>query len=188
MADFSTREFSVTENGVTTVLTGGDIHLARAVAVAETVDGSSDQNAIVRVRQNGQDQLAVTFYKVDDYSGKIGNLNPGDAGYAEAAANHAYVLQSGGSLLLGPGYGFFEQTAITNVDAGDKIAMMLTNRSSGDVFYAFTHANSDGQGHLVNYGHNTWGFEDTRGGGDHDFNDLVVQLDFTSSYGNQWLL
>ncbi|MBY0323739.1 MAG: M10 family metallopeptidase C-terminal domain-containing protein [Reyranella sp.] len=187
MADFSARPFSVTDNGVTTVLTGGDVHLARAVAVAETVGAADGQDAIVRVRQNGQDQLAVTFYKVDDYSGKIGNLNPGDAGYAAAAAAHAYALKSGGSQLLGPGYGFFEQTTI-NVDAGDKIAMMLTNRSSGDVFYAFTQANSDGKGHIVNYGHNTWGFEDTRGGGDHDFNDLVVQLDFTSHYGQSWLM
>ena len=187
MADFSTKPFSVTTDGVTNTLTGGDIHLARAVAVAETVGAADGQNAIVRVRQNGEDQLALTFYKVDDYSGKIGNLNPGDAGYAEAVAAHAYGLQSGGSLLLGPGYGFFEQTAIT-VDAGDKIAMMLTNRSTGDVFYAFAHANSDGRGHIVNYGHNTWGWEDTRGGGDHDFNDLVVQLDFTSGYGNGWLM
>jgi hypothetical protein len=142
----------------------------------------------VRVRQNGQDQLAVSFYKVDDFSGKIGNLNPGDAGYAAAAAAHAYGLQSGGSLLLGPGYGFFEKTAITNVNAGDLIAMTLTNRSTGDVWYAFTQANSDGRGHIVNYGHNTWGWEDTRGGGDHDFNDLVVQLDFTSSSGHGWLM
>ena len=188
IADFATRPFSVTENGVTTTLTGGDIHLARAVAVAETSDGTSGQDAIVRVRQNGQDQLAVSFYKVDDFSGKIGNLNPGDAGYAEASAAHAYGLQSGGSLLLGPGYGFFEKTAITNINAGDLIAMTLTNRTTGDVFYAFAQANSDGRGHIVNYGHNTWGWEDTRGGGDHDFNDLVVQLDFTSNTGHGWLV
>lgn len=187
MADFATRPFSSTENGVTTTLTGGTIHLARAVAVAETVDRADDQDAVVRVRQNGQDQLAITFYKVDDYSGRIGGLDPGDPGYAAAVAARAYDLQSGGSLLLGPGYGFFEQTTI-NVDAGDLIAMTLTNRSSGDTFYAFAHANSDGRGHIVNYGHNTWGWEDTRGGGDHDFNDLVVQLDFTSSYGNGWLV
>jgi hypothetical protein len=192
IADFSTRPFSVTENGVTTVLTGGDIHLARAVAVAETAGGASGQDAIVRVRQNGQDQLAVTFYRVDDLSGKIGDLHPGDAGYAEAVAARAYSvqsggLQSGGTLLLGPGYGFFEKTAITDVDAGDLIAMTLTNRSSGDTWYAFAHANSDHRGHIVNYGHNTWGWEDTRDGGDHDFNDLVVQLDFTSNAGHGWL-
>ena len=188
IADFATRPFTSTEDGKTTTLTGGDIHLARAVAVAETVDGANGQDAIVRVRQNGQDQLAVSFYKVDDYAGRIGDLKPGDAGYGAAASAHAYTLQSGGTLLLGPGYGLFEKTAITNVNAGDLIAMQLTNRSTGDVWFAFTHANSDGQGHLVNYGHNTWGFEDTRGGGDHDFNDLVVQLDFTSNSGHQWLV
>ena len=188
MADFATRPFSVTEKDVTTTVTGGEIHLARAVAVAETAGAANGQDAIVRVRQNGQDQLAVSFYKVDDFSGKIGNLNPGDAGYAQASAARAYGLQSGDFLLLGPGYGLFEKTAIANVNAGDLIAMTLTNRSSGDVWYAFAHANSDGRGHLVNYGHNTWGWEDTRGGGDHDFNDLVVQLDFTSNTGHGWLV
>jgi len=43
-------------------------------------------------------------------------------------------------------------------------------------------------GHLWNYGFNTWGWEDTRGGGDRDFNDLIVQLDFTSSSGHGWLI
>ena len=43
-------------------------------------------------------------------------------------------------------------------------------------------------GTSCNYGHNTWGWEDTRGGGDHDFNDLVVQLDFTSNTGHGWLV
>ncbi|HZB52712.1 MAG TPA: hypothetical protein VE527_03755, partial [Reyranella sp.] len=44
----------------------GVIHLARAVAVAETAGGANDQNAIVRVRQNGEDSLSVAFYRVDD--------------------------------------------------------------------------------------------------------------------------
>ena len=49
---------------------------------------------------------------------------------------------------------------------------------------------SDGQpvGHLWNYGLNTWGWEDTYGGGDHDYNDLIVQLDFTSAHGHGWLV
>ena len=43
-------------------------------------------------------------------------------------------------------------------------------------------------GHLWNYGLNTWGWEDTFGGGDRDFNDLIVQLDFTSTSGHGWLV
>ena len=43
-------------------------------------------------------------------------------------------------------------------------------------------------GHLWNYGLNTWGWEDTFGGGDHDYNDMVVQLDFTSASGHGFLV
>ena len=42
-------------------------------------------------------------------------------------------------------------------------------------------------GHLWNYGLNTWGWEDTYGGGDHDYNDLIVGIDFTSTAGHGWL-
>ncbi len=70
--------------------------------------------------------------------------------------------------------------------------MRLTNHSSGQTYWGFAQANENinGQqvGHLWNYGLNTWGFEDLYGGGDRDFNDLVVQLDFTSASGNGWLV
>ena len=177
---------------------GGDgtVHLARAVAVAETAGKANDQNAVVRLRQNGEDDLSVSFYKVDDYSGKIGTLKPGDAGYADAAAARMYATlqegQAGGTAINGPGYGLYAQAQITHVDSGDFIAMQLTNKSSGDVFWAFSQANAqqggDGLGHLWNYGANTWGWEDTAGGGDRDFNDLIVQLDFTSASGHGWLV
>jgi hypothetical protein len=81
---------------------------------------------------------------------------------------------------------------LQDVDAGDFVAMTLVNQSSGDTYWAFSQANEavNGQsvGHIWNYGLNTWGWEDQRGGGDHDFNDLVVQLDFTSASGSGWLV
>ena len=187
-ADFSTQPFVVSEVQVT----GGTVHLARAVAVAETVNAASDQNAVVRIRQNGEDNLSVSFYKVDDYSGKIGTLKPGDVGYAEAAAARSYSTLQGGTAVDGPGYGLYTQTQLTHVNSGDLIAMQLTNKSSGDVFWAFSQANEkvDGVsvGHLWNYGANTWGWEDTHNGGDRDYNDLIVQLDFTSASGHGWLV
>jgi len=70
--------------------------------------------------------------------------------------------------------------------------MQLTNNSSGNTYWGFAAANEtvNGQhvGHLWNYGLNTWGWEDLHGGGDRDFNDLVVQLDFTSAAGHGWLV
>ena len=169
----------------------GVVRLARAVAVAETANGANDQLAIVRVRQNGEDNLSVTFYRVDDLSGRIGGLTPGSDGYAAAAQANAYKLTSGGTALNGPGYGNFGQTGLLNVDAGDIVAMRLTNTTKGNVFWAFSQANEkvDGRavGHLWNYGLNTWGWEDTKDGGDRDYNDLVVGIDFTSAAGHAWL-
>jgi hypothetical protein len=169
----------------------GDVRVARPVAIAETADGASDQTAIARLRQDGTDTLSITFYRVDDLNGTINGLHPGDAGYQAALQGRAYQAASGGTSIGGPGYGNYEQTTLSHVNAGDLVAMQLTNDSSGNSYLGFAQANEvvNGQhvAHLWNYGLNTWGWEDTYGGGDHDYNDLVVGLDFTSASGHGWL-
>lgn len=169
------------------------VRVALPVAVAETAGNANDQQAVVRIRQNGENSLSVTFYKVDDYNGSIGGLRPGDAGYAAASAGRAYATSTGGTAVNGPGYGNYNQAMLTNVDSGDLVAMQLTNLTQGTTFWAFSQANEPASGgghvgHLWNYGLNTWGWEDTYGGGDRDYNDLVVQLDFTSASGHGWLV
>ncbi len=166
---------------------GSAVHLAQAVAVAETVNALDDQIAVVRMRQVGRDNLAVTLYRVDDATGQIGGVAPGDAGYAAAADGRAYLASTGGTSFAGPGYGLFAQGQISGVDAGDLVAMKLSDLTTGSTYWGFAAANADGVQHLWNYGVNTWGWEDTYGGGDRDYNDLVVQLDFTSAYGRGWL-
>jgi len=78
-----------------------------------------------------------------------------------------------------------------HVNAGDLVAMQLTNQTTGNTYSAFAQANETvaGQhvGHLWNYGLNTWGWEDLPGGGDKDYNDLIVGIDFTSASGHGWL-
>ncbi len=37
-------------------------------------------------------------------------------------------------------------------------------------------------------GLNPSGWGGVLGGGDHDFNDMIVQLDFTSTVGSGWLI
>jgi hypothetical protein len=174
------------------VTDSGVVRVARPVALAETVGGLDDQTAIVRVRQNGEDSLSVTFYRVDDLSGSIDGLSAGQAGYAQAAQGRAYQIAGGGTSIGGPGYGNYGQAALIDVDAGDMIAMKLVNQTTNNTYWAFAPGNEavSGQsvGHLWNYGLNTWGWEDTRNGGDRDFNDLIVQFDFTSAYGNNWLV
>ncbi|MDE1567694.1 DUF4114 domain-containing protein [Aquabacter sp. P-9] len=168
----------------------GSVDVARPVAVAFTAGGADDMEAVVRLRQNGENVSSLTFYKVDDFAGTIGGLHPGETGYATAAATRAYQTSTGTTSLTGAGYGQYSQASILGVDAGDIIAMSLT--SAGHTYWAFSSANEqvDGEGvaHLWSYGLNTWGWEDIYGGGDHDFNDLVVQLDFTSATGQEWLV
>lgn len=178
-SDYGFASFVVGDSSVT---------VARAVATADTAGGADNQMAVVRVRQNGQDSTAVSFYQVDDLSGTIDGLRPGQAGYAAAAQAAAYRLFTGGTVINGPGYGNYGQNLLMDIDAGDYIAMSLTNSSSGYVYWAFSQANPDGQAHLWSYGLNTWGWEDLVGGGDRDFNDLIVQLDFTSASGNNLLI
>ena len=165
----------------------GTVHLARAVAIAETVGAQSDQTAIVRMRQAGQNDLSVTLYRVDDANGHIAGLAPGAPGYAAAAEANAYHFLDGEMAMRGPGYGGFKQAEIAGVNARDLVAMKLTNHTTGATYWAFQEANGDRVQHLWNYGANTWGWEDTHGGGDRDYNDLVVQIDFTSAAGHGWL-
>lgn len=162
----------------------GEVDVARPVAVAATAGGLDDQTALVRLRQNGMFDLEVQFYKVDDLNGTIAGLAPGAAGYAAAAQTRAYLTSDGDTWVAGAGYGAYARDAIFGVDAGDLIAMRLFNGK--DTFWAFAGGNEQVGGqsvaHLWSYGLNTWGWEDTYGGGDHDYNDLVVQLDFSSAY------
>ena len=179
--------------GFADFFSGSDtLRAARPLAVAETVGGQNDQLAVVSLRQVGVDSLALTLYRVDDFSGKIGNLHPGDAGYQAAIDGRAYTTTSGYASIGGPGYGQFGEAMIQHVNAGDLIALKLTNNTTGAVFLGFTQGNETVGGqqiaHLMNYGSNTWGFEDTWGGGDQDFNDLIVKLDFISAYGHHWTM
>lgn len=170
-----------------------EIRVARPVAIAETVGGVDDQDAIVRIRQNGVNDTAVSFYRVDDFNGAIGGTAPGDAGYAAAVSTRLYEIhtasQTTETALAGPGFGQYTSAYLSNVDSGALIAMAL--KTEGHTFYAFAQANEEVGArdvtHLWNYGLNTWGWEDLYGGGDFDYNDLVVQLDFTSAYGSAWI-
>ena len=167
------------------------LRVARPLAIAQTVGGASDQVAIVRLRQSGEDLVQLTLYRVDDMTGSIGGTAPGQAGYAEAAQARTYLTTSGASAIAGPGFGLFVEAQVAHVDAGDLVAMRLDNLTRGLAIWGFANGNETAGGqpvnHLWNYGLNTWGFEDTLGGGDRDFNDLIVQIDFTSAYGHGWL-
>lgn len=169
---------------------GGTVRIARPVAVAETVAALDDQVAVVRLRQATKDKVVLKLYRVDDFKGTIDGIKPGEKGYKSAANDRAYETLSGKAGIKGPGYGKYKEKKLAGFDSGDIVAMKL--KQGGHTYFGFAKANEKANGehvgHLWNYGLNTWGFESGYKGGDGDFNDLLVQIDFTSAYGSGWLL
>ena len=128
----------------------------------------------------------VGFYAIENEQGQIfddfGNLlNPGDNGYREAAlANRltdVNLTGTNGQL----------ESFTTDVKMGQLLASFivvdgtLEQLADGnimndpDIYFTHMGANSDGVDHIRLLGDNTFGFEDLSGGGDLDYNDMVVK-------------
>jgi Bacterial protein of unknown function (DUF839)/Domain of unknown function (DUF4114) len=122
------------------------------------------------------------FYVIDDASGRIGNLNPGDVGYAKAAIERAVTknfktevssAQIDGGKLLAP-------YLIANGTASDFLAKNATNAGGANEIHAYFNylgANPDKLQHIKA---TATGFacEDLFGGGDNDFNDYFISATF----------
>ena len=53
---------------------------------------------------------------------------------------------------------------------------LYANKDSTDAFFSFADANSDGMHHFREFGNGTIGFEDIKGGGDQDFDDIMLLI------------
>jgi hypothetical protein len=51
---------------------------------------------------------------------------------------------------------------------------------NGNSFFAYSAASSDGISHFRSLGNNLFGLEDVFGGGDSDYDDMVIGFNFTS--------
>ncbi len=131
------------------------------------------------------------LYRVDDASGKIGNLNPGDPGYMTAALQRSKEVNRGVELDR-------DGIAAKNLDGGyiyapfvvadgtvDQVLTSLDPKTAPRVYFNYVAANADGFDHIKSLGANKFGFEDTWGGGDKDYNDLIfkVEANVTSMVG-----
>ncbi|MDB5857580.1 MAG: hypothetical protein JWQ76_1269, partial [Ramlibacter sp.] len=132
----------------------------------------------------------VGYFVVDDAQGRIGTLRPGDAGYAAAA------LSSSRSASVFSGSASQGSTQVRPMPAGQYLGFYLIQDSSvGNwrtrnsanqlsktplAFFSFAQANPDGFDHLHGgfdaQGALTLRWEDLTGGGDQDFNDVVLTV------------
>lgn len=132
----------------------------------------------------------VGFYVVENASGAIlvdGVLiNPSDPKYAEAAVKNALdnaQLQAGKSETsldqTIAGGRIYAPVVIAQGTFEDFLSKNPTNGGGKDNIHAlfnYSGASSDGIDHFRLVGSNTFAVEDTFGGGDRDFNDLVVSM------------
>ncbi len=128
----------------------------------------------------------IGFYRIDDASGKIGTLDPSDAGYAQAALGRNVILYNktaGNATPTIEGGGILAPYIIANGTAQSFLASNPTNQGNGNLphaYFGFIGANPDKIQHIQLLGDNKFGFEDTFGGGDRDFNDAIAQIKVTS--------
>jgi uncharacterized repeat protein (TIGR01451 family) len=134
----------------------------------------------------------VGFYKITDAQGTINNpltgiaLKPGDTGYAEAAIKNRIAgidLQAANQSTatingVFQGGSIFAPFIVVN---GSPDQLLDANKSNDPaVYFAYLGANSDGIDHIRLLGNNTFGFEDLAGGGDLDYNDIIIKANLSA--------
>ena len=126
------------------------------------------------VQSNGTLSSVGGFYQIIDNSGTVidpvtGNsIAPGEAGYTEAAIA---LSQTSGVQYTS------NDTSVTAVLAGGALYAPFLQVDTQDTYFSFLNENADGLDHVLVLGDNTFGFEDLLGGGDGDFNDLIVAVE-----------
>jgi cyclophilin family peptidyl-prolyl cis-trans isomerase len=128
------------------------------------------------------------LFQVDNATGRIGNLVPGDPGYAAAAlsaSNHQVIFSANHdagdkrtlTLQGGSFYGFY---LIQNSNWTAWHAQNPSNALGGGplALFSFLPANPDHYDHMRLGGDHTLAFEDQTFGGDQDFNDIVANVSF----------
>jgi len=136
----------------------------------------------------------VGFYRVTDEKGGIdingdgkADILPGQAGYIQAAINSRLedIALSVGNQGTGNHKGNFKGGGLyvpfLIVNGG--VNAFLDSNSSNDprVYFTFLGANADKTKHVRMLGDNCFGFEDLYGGGDKDYNDVIVKVNLTIS-------
>ncbi|MBX9255285.1 DUF4114 domain-containing protein [Desmonostoc muscorum CCALA 125] len=134
----------------------------------------------------------VGFYEVTDEEGGIdtngdgtADILPGQAGYAQAAIKSRMtdIALSVGNQGTGNHNGNFQGGGIyvPFLIVDGRVDALLDSNSSNDptVYFTFLGANADKTQHVKMLGDNVFGFEDLSGGGDKDYNDVIVKINLT---------
>jgi hypothetical protein len=169
----------------------GDLGLNALIAQAQVQAPVLDLSALtaaqslrgtVALSREAEFDSVVGFYRALDTQGTIvaadgvTRLRPGDRGYGEVALRAGNLVNQLGNLSVADDS--IVSRNIAGVTGGSFLApYALVN---GNTFFAYGAANSDGISHFRSLGNNLFGLEDVFGGGDSDYDDMVIGFNFTS--------
>ncbi|MEL6902764.1 MAG: DUF4114 domain-containing protein [Cyanobacteria bacterium J06606_4] len=128
----------------------------------------------------------IGFFAIENEAGQVLGLDdetlisPGEAGYVRAAiARRLSVELTGENGQVSTYSAQVEggQLLSTFIVSDGSIEALLDDDAGNDPAVYFTHlgANSDGSDHVRLLGDNIFGYEDMAGGGDQDFDDVVIK-------------
>ncbi|MEH2300284.1 MAG: FG-GAP-like repeat-containing protein, partial [Nostoc sp.] len=136
----------------------------------------------------------VGFYQVTDENGGIdtngdgkADILTGQAGYTQAAVRGrvAGIDLTTSNQATATSTATFQPGAIfvPFIIVNGRPNALLDNNSNNDptVYFPFLGANSDQSDHIRLLASNTFGFEDLPGGGDKDFNDVIIKANLTTT-------
>jgi hypothetical protein len=130
---------------------------------------------------------SIGFYKLERSDGAVRDsltdtlIMPGEVGYEAAALRSTNLFSGFGTLATANGV---NKTATLEAfkDAG-LLAPYARVATTGETYFSFGAANSDGLNHFRVLGSGILGLEDIKGGGDRDFDDVIVRFNFSLSTG-----
>ncbi|MEA5477924.1 choice-of-anchor I family protein [Pseudanabaena galeata UHCC 0370] len=153
---------------------------------------SGDVNVNFTVFREAAFNNTVGFYRVANTDGGIDvdgdgiiDFTPGQSGYARAAIENR--IKSIDLSVANQGTAIFDDKVLTG---GSIFAPFIISDGTADQFlsgqvsqayFAYLEANPDNVDHIRLLGDNTFGFEDLPGGGDFDYNDIVLKVDVSAN-------
>jgi cyclophilin family peptidyl-prolyl cis-trans isomerase len=134
------------------------------------------------------------YIKVDDQTGRIGTLRPGDSGYfAAAMARRQILFQAGTAVgatttITASGGDLLMLYLVKDSTSADLLAQNSSNTPSGNkplAFFSIAAANPDDVEHVATSSIDgasqaIYGWEDDTSGGDRDYNDAVLFVKLAS--------
>lgn len=166
----------------------------RTVFVAGS-PGAVAEVRFVRHRQDADSTQSETgLFAVDDATGRIGGLSPGDPGYARRAlASDRRIALFGANSPAGvtAALGANRHYGLYRIRGASAAAWLAAHPGNDDpvalpaAWFSFAPANPDGFDHVRLAPRNRFAFEDAAGGGDEDFNDVLIEIRPPAREGGQ---